>query len=322
LKKKETETNPKKKKKKEKKSKKKEKVADTPQRKQKRRNFSKDSVIIKKKKVQGGMAVKNDRGNEWEREDVPVDTGINKKDIWGDYCNLPLLKNSQGRGKRSSLKIAVCMENKMVYCGPLCEDQCKLLAFKVEVLCNILKDQHSPNFVVSGNVLMYPLCNPSLMVTSQSEVHKIGQTTCLGNQSKFILAKAPVSVLIHCLIRYILDIGDTGLSYLVFQLEGGNYMNSHLENTWGNTRFTCRDKIVRFFESNHPLESSLLVKRCMVLANKTALLKFLNELNMTAVEMSRKRHGVSSEFVNGMMARLNEVRSDLSTFEAKDLLCF
>ena len=248
-----------------------------------------------------------------------VDTTV--ENVWMRFCHLPILKSSGNKQKKNKQwDCVVSIDDKMVYCGPLSEKQCTLMGFKADVLCNIVKDPHSPPFCVSGDVLMYPIWNPLLMARSgDGGVREIGQTCSLGAQGKNVLSAVPASVLKHCLLRYILDIGDTGLSNLVLQLETNNYVNWNLDKSWGNT---SRCRIVRFFESRMSAESNQLVVRCMVLANKTALLEFMDTLDLFAIERAAEYHGVWPEFVNGMKNRVDLIRSELSGFEAKDLLSF
>jgi len=215
------------------------------------------------------------------------------------------------------------MEDNMVYCGPLKKGQCQLLSFKVAVLCDIMKDPHSAKFQVSGNVLMYPFCNPSLVAgTHNNEVTEIGHASSLGLQKKSVLGAVPASILKHCLLRYILDIGETGLYRLVRDLETGNWLNCSLEKHWGKTVSTCRDQIAQFFQSHMSPENSLLVVRCMVLAHKTALVEFLDKLDMCAIHLASQRYSIPSDFVCGMKDRVKQIHSVLSTFEPKDLLSF
>lgn len=250
--------------------------------------------------------------------------GIEEDTTWQNYCNLPVLK-SDGQWKINSehgIRV-VSIQDKMVYCGPLNKDQRQLLSFKVAVMCHIVKDPHSPQFCVSGNMLQYPLCNPSLVaMTETGDVQELGKAIDLIGQSKSALSNISSSVLTHCMLRYILDVGETGLYNLVLQLETRNWLNCRLNKSWGETNNNCHDRIVRFFEARKPHEAKILVIRCMVLANKATLLVFLEELDMSAVDQAMQLYGIPSSFVFGMRERMEHIRSVLSTFEAKDLISF
>lgn len=249
-------------------------------------------------------------------EQLSLSTSNNKR--WGDYCHLPKLKGKNGsRFKTGSV---VSMDQKMIYQGPLTPSQARLLKFKSAVLHDIVADQHTPEFSVSADVLSYPLFNHSLMATTDGHVIEMGQTSRLGSQSKGLLCEASCSVLKHCLGRYILDMGDTGIYNMMFDLETKTWINPRFDKTWGNSATLCKDKIVRFFESRMSLESSLISVRCMVLNHKPALLEFLDELDMTAVQRAAECCLIPTAFVQGMKGRMEQIRSVLSDFETKDLL--
>ena len=257
------------------------------------------------------------------RESVPV-SGVDTHDetLWDIYCNLPVFPDGS-RQKSKRRGYVVSLDDNMVYYGPIYDSQRQLLTFKARVLCDIVKDPHSPKFHVSDDVLMFPLCNPGMLAKWKSgEVYEVFQATRLASQSKHVLGTQPVSILEHCLLRYILDIGDTGLSHMRLQGKTQTFINWHLDKPWGNTSLNCKDPLVQFFENHMAAENSLLVMRCMVLQHKASLLKFLTELDTQAIELAAARYEICQDFVNDMKVRMNRVHSVLSDFETKNLLVF
>lgn len=275
------------------------------------------------KKVHFALEPQCQEEEDKSREPRPVscvDTPYKK--MWADYCNLPIFP---GGGKLESKRrgYVVSLDDKMVYSGPFSEKECLFLSFKAHVLCSIMKDPHSPEFRVSGDVLMFPLCNPGILAKcDRNEVYEVFQATRLASQTKRVLGTQPVSVLEHCLLRYLLDIGDTGLSHMMLHDKKKTFINWHLSKSWGNTRLNCKDRFVQFFDNHMAAKNSLLVMRCMLLQHKASLLKFLEELNIPAIEVAAERYEISPSFVTDMKTRVNLVKSVLSDFQAKDLLMF
>jgi hypothetical protein len=183
-----------------------------------------------------------------------------------------------------------------------------------------MNDPHSPQFWVSQNVLTLPFwATASPAKFANEKLHEIYEGTTMASQ---YAEQVPVSALKHCLIRYILDIGETGLSKMVLRMDTGAFINWHLDKEWGKTKTTCNDKIVRFFNSRMPSLQKSLEMRCMVLANKTALQDFLSKLDMPAIERMADVFNVMPQFIDGMKDRREQIQSALKTFEAKDLLVF
>ena len=248
------------------------------------------------------------------------DTTSPHQNTWDDYYKLPLFpcggnQTSKRRGR------VVSVDDKMVYCGPFSDRQCKLLAFKVHVLCNIVKDPHSPEFHLSGNVLTFPLFNSEKLAKSDNgDVYEAIKATKLASQSKAFLGSQPASILEHCMLRYILDIGDTGLSHMVHDNETNKFINWHLERAWGKGSTYCKDGLVWFLDTGLARENRLLVMRCMVLKHKAKLFNFLNELDMAAIEVAAKRYGIHEKFVIDVQARVKQVHYALSNLDIKDLL--
>lgn len=257
------------------------------------------------------------------RESVPVSVVDTDDDtLWDSYCNLPVFPDGS-RQKSKRRGYVVSLDDNMVYHGPIYDFQRQLLSFKARVLCDIVKDPHSPKFLVSGDVLMFPLCNPGMLAKWKSgEVYEVFRATRLASTSKQVLGTQPVSILEHCLLRYILDIGDTGLGHMRLQGKTQTFVNWHLDKPWGNTSLNCKDPLVQFFENHMAAENSLLVMRCMVLQHKASLLKFLTELDWQAIELAAARYEICQDFVNDMKARVNQIHSVLSDFETKNLLMF
>ena len=253
----------------------------------------------------------------WQKNGMDID------DIktWDDYCNLPTLPGGGMRTCRRKPQFVVSLETKMVYSGPLSEHQSKLLSFKADVLCNIVKDIHSPAFRILDNVLMYPLCNPELLAQGDNgEVYELFQPAQLSNQTMGVLGTQPVSILEHCLIRYILDIGDTGLPYLLLHGKTQAYVNTHLKKSWGTPVANYQDKIVQFFQSRVVKESRMLVFKCMVLKHKSSLLKFLGDLDIPAIKQVAQHHAIAKDVVEKMETRVQLIKSALSNFHENNIL--
>lgn len=241
---------------------------------------------------------------------------------WDDYCNLPVFPDG-GRQKSKLIWYRVSLDNNMVYCGPFRNYKRQLLSFKAHVLCDIAKDPHSAELCVSGDVLMFPICNPGMLAKCDSgDVYEVFQPIRLASQSKRVLGKQPVSLLEHCLLRYILDIGDTLLSHMVLQAKTQTFINWHIYKPWGNTSLTCKDRIVQFFDNRMRSQNSLLFIRCMVLQHKASLLKFLKELDMLGIELAAERYKIRQSFVDDMKTRVNLIHSVLSNFDINNLLEF
>ena len=244
------------------------------------------------------------------------------QNTWDDYYKLPPFPCG---GKQTSKlrRRVVSVDDKMVYCGPFSDRQCNLLSFKVHVLCNIVKDPHSPEFHFSGNVLRFPLFNSEkLAKRDNGEVYEAIKATKLASQSKALLGSQPASILEHCLLRYILDIGDTGLSHMVHDNETNKFINWHMERAWGKGSKYSKHGLVWFFDNRLPSQNSLLMMRCMVLKHKAKLCNFLNELDMAAIEVAAKRYGIHENFVIDMQACVKQVHHALSNFDIKDVLLF
>lgn len=243
---------------------------------------------------------------------------------WEDYCHLPMYP--PGVTQRSKKKgCVVSVEDRMVYCGPLDKNMRTLLTFKAKFLCDIMKDPHSPPFRVSGNVLMFPLGNYELLTKWPSgEVYEMCKPALLEYQGKqvFGVGAQPPSIFQHCLLRYILDIGNTGLSYFVLDGVSKTYINWHLDHKWGNTRTNCTDRIVQFFENRMQPENRLLLLRCKVLQQKESLLTFLNTLlsKLSAIDKEVNADMITQDFAIEMKNRVMKAYGVLCLFQNTNLL--
>ena len=246
---------------------------------------------------------------------------ITNNKTWDYYCTLPTLPTSSMRIRKDKQQYIVSLEKKMVYSGPLSKRQSRMLSFKADVLCNIVKDKHSPDFHVVENVLMYPLCNPELLAKwDNGELYELFQPTHLNNQSIGLLGTQPVSILEHCMARYILDIGETGISYLMLHGKTQTFVNTHLNKSWGSGKQKCQDNIVQFFQSRWLPESRMLVLKSMVLQNRASLLRYLAELDIAAIKQAAERHVIPKHFVKGMGDRVQLIRSALYALQDNHLV--
>lgn len=275
--------------------------------KQKRKKKTEQKEVAKKRKL------------TLESQRIGPDSASQTK--WADYCYLPKYPTrTKQRSKRKAC--VVSLENNKVYCGPLTKCQQQLLKFKTDVLCSIMKDPHTPKFSVSGNVLMFSIPNPDhLSKDITAKVIEIRKANILAKERNSVLFAQPVSILKHCLIRYILDIGDTGLSYLVFDGLNKNFINWNVLKEWKNAG-TCQDRVGRFFENHKQRENQLLVLRCKVLQHKSSLLKFLEELDVSAIEKTGLKYGVENFHVSMIKSNIDEISYMLLNLNETNILNF
>lgn len=238
------------------------------------------------------------------------------EDTWAQFTDLPVLGRTKAKVKRR----VVSVNNEMMYHGPLKKNRRNLLQFKIEMLQQIVKDEYTPvDISVYGNTLISPMSNkPIIRETSQGKEYKVNGKRALCWEDFNTLLTTNKSILKHLLIRYILDIGETGPFYTM-RADSGELVNCNLEKAWSRGKRCSKDPVVSFFVCHALGQAQQFALKCKVYIHKEYLLDFIDTFDIDEMSKRAAEYGVSDKFVNKIKIRLNEAMKMLNGFQLADL---